>query len=58
MTPLIDSSVMGSFIIDLTISECFSVHLNEIKNKCLMIPVGIDKAVIIELTHSFFEKSQ
>jgi len=55
-TSLIDSSVLGSFIIDLTTSECFSVYLNEIKNKCFMIPVSTDKAVIIELTHSFFEK--
>lgn len=55
-TSLIDSSVLGSFIIDLTISECFSVYLNEIKNKCFMIPVSTDKAIIIELTHSFFEK--
>lgn len=56
MTSLIDSSVLGSFIVDLTISECFSVNLDEIKNKCFMIPVSTDKAVIIELTHSFFEK--
>lgn len=57
MTTLIkDSSVLRSFIVDLTISECFSVSLEEIKNKCFMIPVSTEKAVIIELTHSFFEK--
>lgn len=54
MTSFIDSSVLGSFIVDLTISERFSVNLNEIKNKCFMIPVSTDKAIIMELTHSFF----
>jgi len=56
MTSFIDSSVLGSFIVDLTISECFSVNLDEIKNKCFMIPVSTHKAIIMELTHSFFEK--
>jgi len=56
MTPL-DSSVLGSFIVELTFSECYSIYLNEIKNKCFMIPVNADKAIIMELTHSFFENS-
>lgn len=56
LTPL-NSSILGLFIVDIHFSKCYSIDLNVIKNKCFMIPVGSSKAIIMELTHSFFEQS-
>lgn len=49
----INSTVFGSFLVDLNTSEC-SINISDVKNKCFMIRISTDKAVIMELTHSFF----
>lgn len=50
----INSTIFGSFIVDLNFSESFPIYIFYVKNKCFMIRINSDKTVIMKLTHSFF----
>jgi hypothetical protein len=54
-TPL-EFSIFNSYIVDnLNLSKCFSINMSDIKNKCFLIAINLSKAIVIELTHSFFK---
>lgn len=52
----IDSTIIHSYMVNTNlISNIFTISYLDIKSKCISIPIASNKAIISELSHSFFE---